>query len=47
MNIYLYKLIDNANQELNVVMFHRSYHFVRELKTHSLASESGAKGMGI
>ena len=37
----------NANQELNVVMFHRSYHFVQELKANSLTSESGAKGIGI
>ena len=37
----------NASQELNVVKFHRSYHFVRELKANSLASENGAKGIGI
>ena len=41
------KFINNANQELNVVMFHRSYHFVQELKANSLTSESGAKGIGI
>ena len=37
----------NANQELNVVILHRSYHFVQELKANSLASETGAKGSGI
>ena len=37
----------SANQELNVVMFHRSYHFVQELKANSPASENSAKGIGI
>ena len=26
-------------------MFHRSYHFVQELKANSLTSESGAKAL--
>ena len=37
----------NTNQELNVVMFYRSYHFVQELKANSPASESGARGIGF
>ena len=41
------KRIDNANQELKVVMFHRSYHFVQELKANSPASENHARGIGI
>ena len=28
-------------------MFHRSYHFVQELKANSPASENSAKGIGI
>ena len=43
----IYNLVIYANQELNVVMFHRSYHFVQELKVNSFASESCAKGIGI
>ncbi|ADY37274.1 hypothetical protein Bacsa_2741 [Phocaeicola salanitronis DSM 18170] len=39
--------MNNANQELNVVMFYRSYHFVQELKVNSFASENGGKGIGI
>ena len=46
-HIFLCKYIINANQELNVVMFHGSYHFVQELKANSFTSESGAKGIGI
>ena len=37
----------NEEQELNVVMFYRSYHFVQELKANSHASESGARGIGF
>ena len=37
----------SANQELNVVMFPKSYHFVQELKANSPASENSAKGIGI
>lgn len=33
----------HASQELKAVMFHRSYHFVQEVKVNSPASETNTQ----